>query len=67
MEWRRTDGEEMDKERFVTRNFGRTLVVKDTMVGLEPSRPLGRFSGERGRLRRWLLCYSKISWVWTRR
>lgn len=32
VEWRRTDGEEMDKERFVTRNFGRTLVVKDTML-----------------------------------
>ncbi|XP_068233865.1 hemicentin-1-like [Palaemon carinicauda] len=30
--WRRTDGVEIDTERFVTRNFGRTLVFKDTQL-----------------------------------
>ncbi|XP_064096945.1 hemicentin-1-like isoform X1 [Macrobrachium nipponense] len=30
--WRRTDGVEIDKERFVTRNFGRTLVFNNTQL-----------------------------------
>jgi len=30
--WRRTDGTELDKTRFTTKNFGRTLVIEDTQL-----------------------------------
>jgi len=30
--WKRKDGQEMDDSRFITRNDGKTLVIKDTMA-----------------------------------